>query len=396
MKLVILDPDLTTFSGHNFNYVEGIAREARARGIDTRIFAFRDIQPAVAKAVDAVGHFTTPGRAVLNDIPGDANVGVSWTHVVMNAVFLRDLVPLTGELGRDTLVFVPAATSRQLFALAQWLALIAPPSLPSLVCLFRYDLDNYPNERELLKVPIKVLATLQRPAVLCCETAEIAETYVSSLDVPVTTIPFPFVVPFEPRASDRVPGSATVGYFGDARYMKGSHLLPGLCEQAAASGDAYHLCIQTFLTGEEAAVPAQLAAVRRAALAAPEKVRLIEGPQPLARYHRLLLGCDIVLLPHNATTYRRQTSAIFCEAVSAGKVIVMPEETSMSSAIRRMGGDPVTFSEWTVQGVQAALLRAVRELDARRPEAMRLAGIWNKENGAKALVERLVGWHHDV
>jgi hypothetical protein len=393
VKLIILDPDLMGFGGHNFNYLEGMVRHARSLGIATHVFAHRQCAPAVLQALGATPHFTTPGRAIITDVEGPDEVRIAWTHVVLNTMFGRDLVPLTRELGPDTVVFVPATTSRQTAALAEWLALIAPVSLPRLVCLLRFDIDNYPTEGDLLKVPIRVLATLKRPAVFCCETEENTEVYRATLGVPVQTMPLPFVVPAAKGTESARPHPAIVGYFGDARFMKGSHLLPGLCELAGHGDGSYRLCIQTFDAGAEAPVPAQIAAVRRAAVNYPDAIRFVEGPQKLDRYHRLLRDSDIVLLPHRAATYRRQTSAIFCEAVSAGKVVVMPDGSSMSTTMRLLGSDPITFQDWTVEGVQEALIRAVGELDARRAEAQHLARLWNERHGPKAIVNFLVAQH---
>lgn len=392
MKLVILDPDLTTFSGHNYNYLEGIAREARARGIDTRIFAFRNVEPAVSQAIGAIGHFTTPGRAVLNDIPGGREIGAAWTHVALNAVFHRDLVPLTAELGPDTLVFVPATTSRQLLALAQWLSLIAAPSLPTLVCLFRYDLDAYAGEVPRLQVPALVLSTLARPAVFCCETKENAQAHGSALDLDFATLPLPFVVP---QASHRPPPPVrpVVGYFGDARYMKGFQHLPVLSELARDAGYPYRLSIQTFDTGESAEATANVEKVRRLAEPNGCDLSLIEGALDLPSYHRLLDAADIVCLPYLASAYRVASSAIFCEAMSAGRVLVIPDRTWMSAAFRRLGGDPVTFDDWTPSAIDEAIRRAVADLPSRAAEARRLSAAWNAENGPKAVVDRLVRWH---
>ncbi len=392
MKLVILDPDLATFSGHNFNYLEGIAREARARGIETRIFAFRNVEPAVAQAIGAIGHFTTPGRAILNDIPGGPEIGAAWTHVALNAVFHRDLVPLTAELGPDTLVFVPAATSRQLLALSQWLSLIAAQSLPTLVCLFRYDLDAYAGEAPRLKLPAVVLSTLARPAVFCCETEENAQVHGAALGLDFATLPLPFVVP---SAAHRPPPAErpVVGYFGDARYMKGFQLLPGLCELARASGHPYRLAIQAFDTGESAEATASVEKVRRISASADGEVSLVEGALDLASYHRLLDAADIVCLPYLASAYRVASSAIFCEAISAGRVLVIPDRTWMSAAFRRLGGEPTTFDAWTPSAVDEAIRRAIADLPALAAEARRLSEAWNATNGPKAVVDRLVGWH---
>lgn len=392
MKLVVLDPDLATFSGHNFNYIEGIVREARSRGIETRILAYRGIDPAVAAAVGATGHFTTPGRAVLNDIPGGPEVGAAWTHVALNAVFHRDLGPLTSELGPDTMVFVPAATSRQLLALAQWLSLIAAPSLPSMICLFRYDLDAYAGEVARLKVPALVLSTLARPAVLCCETAENAEAHRSALGLDFATMPLPFIVP---SAAHRPPPTArpVVGYFGDARYMKGFQLLPGLCELTRRGGYPYRLTIQTFDSGESAAASAQVAQVRELATRDGSGVTLVEGALDLPSYHRLLDAADIVCLPYLASAYRIASSAIFCEAISAGRVLVVPDQTWMSAEIRRLGGVPVTFDAWTPVAVDEAIRRAIADLPAQAAAARDLARAWNAQNGPKRVVDRLVSWH---
>ncbi|MBI1778552.1 MAG: glycosyltransferase [Proteobacteria bacterium] len=393
MKLVILDPDLATFGGHNFNYLEGIVGEARSRGIDTRVFGYRGIKPEVAKALGAVGHFAVLGRAALTDVDGGPKIRAAWTHVVLNAVFARDLQPLTQELGPETLVLVPAASSRQLFALAQWLALIAPPSLPQLVCLFRYDLAAYAGEEEFLGVPAAVLASLKRPAILCCETEANALAHQTALQLRFLTMPFPFPVPERVPSNPKTGDRPRVGYFGDGRYMKGFHLLPGLAEMALAANAAYRLWVQTFDTGDDPDAKGHLLSLRRLAARDAEAVVLLDGTVDSARYRRFMLDCQIVLLPYHAPTYRRASSAIFCEAVSAGRVVVVPEETWMCEALRRLGVEPLTFRDWSVPALDGVLRQAASDLPRRRQEAERIAVHWNAGNGPKPVLDQLTRWY---
>jgi hypothetical protein len=174
--------------------------------------------------------------------------------------------------------------------------------------------------------------------------------------------------------------------------MKGAHLLPGLAAAAASADGGFRLCVQAFSAGDDAEAPRQLGQVRRWAAKSPEAVRLLQQPMSVERYRRVLQGCAVVMLPYLASAYRVASSAVFCEAVAAGRPVIVPEDTWMSGVLRRFGAKPATFTSWSVPAILASLRAVLADLAQRRAEAARLASAWNTANGPERLIDRLEEW----
>jgi glycosyltransferase involved in cell wall biosynthesis len=83
-------------------------------------------------------------------------------------------------------------------------------------------------------------------------------------------------------------------------------------------------------------------------------VQIYENELSINEYNELLLRSSIVILPYQLLFYHAQTSGVLCEAMSAGKPVIVPRGTWLSQQIqgKKVGvkfcpGDRVSLLEAT-------------------------------------------------
>jgi glycosyltransferase involved in cell wall biosynthesis len=97
-------------------------------------------------------------------------------------------------------------------------------------------------------------------------------------------------------------------------------------------------------------------------------VHIVDRSLASDEYQWLLQSADVVLLPYDAGTYRARTSGPFVEAICAGKAVIVPEGSWMSTQLGKSGAG-LTFRSGFVQD----LVRATTQLLARRSEFIKAA-----------------------
>ncbi|MCB1488146.1 MAG: hypothetical protein KDJ88_11890 [Bauldia sp.] len=186
------------------------------------------------------------------------------------------------------------------------------------------------------------------------------------------------------RTAAQAKGRLTVGYVGATRLERGSELIPDLVD-ALRDHDIDWLV--------------QLDTERLAKIAVQENTRsLIEqmkdnprveiAPAGLAPadYYSVLDRIDILVLPYRER-YQRTGSGVFVEALTLGKVQVLPDEGWMVDMLNELGGKPVTFGQPTVGEVRPAIEFAIRDFASLKAAAETAARTWNERKSGSASIE---------
>ena len=61
----------------------------------------------------------------------------------------------------------------------------------------------------------------------------------------------------------------------------------------------------------------------------------MDHPLSEEAYLQLLRDADVLLLPYRSETYKERTSGVFCEALSAGKPVIVSEGSLMARQVSR-------------------------------------------------------------
>ena len=182
-----------------------------------------------------------------------------------------------------------------------------------------------------------------------------------------------------------------IGYLGGTRLERGVDLIPGLVRATRNSlGDRIAWTAQfdpeSLSRQTGGALDGDIAAMRD-----DPAVELVEGMVSTGDYFAMLDRMDIVVLPYRER-YEVSGSGVFVEALTLGKVLVVPERGWMAGFARRYGSEPVTFADTTLEAVLAALERAVSGYPDLGATAFAAAETWNADQGSTA---RIAAWLRD-
>lgn len=187
------------------------------------------------------------------------------------------------------------------------------------------------------------------------------------------------------RASRPAPrGTAlTLGYVGGTRRERGADLVPGLALASAERLGArarwrVQIDPESYRTmcppGGEQAIEA---------LAEHARIELVEARLSPAGYYALLESLDILVLPYRER-YAVTGSGVFIEALSLGKVMVLPSEGWMLETLNSCGGEAATFRSTGQEEVLQAIETAVRDFGRLRRSMERAAAVWNAQRSPGA------------
>lgn len=108
------------------------------------------------------------------------------------------------------------------------------------------------------------------------------------------------------------------------------------------------------------------------------------------QYFSILKHSQIVLFPYNSEVYRYMPSGLLREAIAAGKVLVIPDGTSLSRQAYSVDAGAVTFGEFSIESVTQALHAALACYESLRAKASEAAARWSKLHNPDLFMEQLL------
>jgi glycosyltransferase involved in cell wall biosynthesis len=398
-RLLYLDPGLRNNSGHHAGWCRGILREARSRGIETRVLTFVGIDPALQAEFSAVPLF----RAFTYcSSDGDPISGWLNMYDVASAMTADDLSRLT-DLRPDDLVYLIGGRPPQLKGMLHWLRRFPSGCAPRVVFDFAedpgLDIAAGPNgqaylSRDPRQDPRAVLyrftardlpaIDLSRFHMVTGEQAcSAAYSVLLNRAVGVMPIPHPKTEPLHGRAGRRPITVATIGH---QRAEKGYHLVPELARRLLGARGNIRMLVHNAEPGESERIQAELRVL------AAGNPRLIVDERSLdeLQWARLLDACDLIVCPYRLGTYGLMISGIGCEAIANGIPLVVPAGTVIAAKLREFGAGGVIFDEATPEAIIAATEHALDGFDRLAATAHAAAGRWQQTHGPRPFVDALL------
>lgn len=350
-KFVIIDQNLSGYNGHYWEYDSSVARIFSARGHEVIILANKAARGVLP--TDIVVHpwfsFTSAdisrpeiyrqfrknfGRLPL---PLLQPLREFWRSFKKHLSGGEVNIPAFGKeckeaiahfnLKTDDAVFIQTAHSGELRALAGELKGIA--NCPHLLVLLRRDPEDWAMAG--FDAVLQEFAPLRDRLFFFADTPALADAYQQQYNIQVREVPVVCDLSLIREYAGRRVKSATrkIMYLGNARAEKGFHLLPQIVEELEnISNLEFHF--QSHMPPDDdpdARIISALALLKK-----NPRVTLYPKPLPQAAYVKLLCDADIVVLPYDAALYQRRSSGILTQALAAGKVAVVPENTWFSDA----------------------------------------------------------------
>jgi glycosyltransferase involved in cell wall biosynthesis len=380
--LCVVDPNVTDDAGHYAGYIASFCKEVQRRGLSVRVLANRDVSPELqtdlgAEPVFRYGLFHRFRRAWwAARIP---------EPIRSNWAYYADLHAAMRSVDANWIVLVPTIDHRHMLAWGWWLGLRPTRRLPSVVMLLRYnytEFDGEPRwrpEARWARSALRILEKAGRGRLrIATDSDRLAREYrqLTRLDVEVFPIPHTDDVTIRRTpVGPANPGTVRFVSLGDARTAKGFAVLVEaiklLHRQRRTEGIEFVLQSKVAPTGQDAARSArdELAGLGL------ENVHLIDEILTRKTYLVLLHDADVIVIPYSRRLYHSRTSGPFCEALAAGKPVIVTHDTWMSDQLTRFGAG-LTIGDGDTGDLARAILEARAHYQQLAEQARSSSAAW--------------------
>jgi glycosyltransferase involved in cell wall biosynthesis len=431
-KFIVLDSAARDRNGHSYSYSAAVLQAASEEGLTPVLLASAALPstgaPGSATAVpvftrDCYGRLATPpplsNRFFLGLGDGLDHLaqflwppGLRWRVSQAAKAFgrwylrLRFALELRRALGRieaspGDILLMHTVDTLQVGGWALALSLVSARRLPTTALLFRHDLvhgqvheggvrpaDAVALTRELAVIKAKALGARVH---FVSDSTRLAEHHEILTGFSYRTVPN-VVPPFRSRIPERGErhGRFHFVYLGNVRPEKGCALLLEAIRLLEPKPDvrvAFTVQVTANILGDDEYLRATIQAAEKLTGRGVELIRHLLSAQ---EYDELLQSADAVVLPYDPAAYFARTSAIFSEAVAAGRLVVVPAGTWMQEQLAEIGGGGIAFSPYEADALARALAD-VAEAPLRYAATPGAAARWCADNSATALVRLLRG-----
>ncbi len=407
--LLIVDPALTSLSGHNFNYSTALARVAAARKLPCSILAsaFTPVlvpngstlaqpefllgqqapadRPFRRMLFRAGGFLPAP---VANGVTQGLRGGLRHLRTILKRPTGRGF---GGELEAAIARFGSKITDQNIVLLhtigAGRLASVAedftPSALGQLLVVLRHspvEMDkNEPAAELIATVLTRLVAAFGSRLRLFADTEGLADLYRQLVAHPVDVVPLPVVAP--PPKAGPIGAPPHIVFAGVARSERGYTILPQLI--SALRGCA-RFTVQHGPIGpnDDPIIQKTNRELRRRV---GMGLTLIEESLEPDAFNSLLTSADIILLPYNGPAYGQRSSGLLGEALALGIPLVVPGNTWMADA----GAERVVAFE-NAAGILPAIETMLRNLPTLTAAARAGAPVWRKRHSPERLLDTLL------
>lgn len=396
-EFIILDPSLKSFNGHFLTYDNAIAVASKQYDFTTTVLAS-------STAIDLPCDFKLipTFRYELEDsfirLPALSNLTNLINKKLIHQFFLNDLGNgiQQVEQKKDLVIYLHTTTHYQIPPLVKWVKTNRKLN-PTVFVMLRYSPSPNPyyplsGDFNKYRAAIKYLeeSGVSKHFRLIVDSDLLKEEYSLMTYLPISLVPIPHTMSAELYNIDTNKNQPKLlTYLGNARSTKGFQYLPHLVadlreELISGKWSAEFQSNVMFLRDKESVVSV--------ALMRGLPVKLIERELSIIEYEDLLKRSSLVLIPYQLLYYHSQTSGIFCEALGAGKPVVVPRGTWMAKQLKSKNigetfypGDRISFTKAT----KIAMKKIDELTDNAKNYREEWVGYHNPNNFFKSLLELL-------
>lgn len=380
--LCILDPSLRDLRGHHYEYNRCVIEEARRRGMETTLYAHRDVSLEIQQQLGALPHFKRDmSTSALPPVWRKRGKLSRWLEPAAgNYSFAQDLNRLP-PLANDTLVFAHTLQHWQAWALARW----HRRHQLRLVMLLRYATD--PQARWYSAIDSYYRLALQsldpRRARVCTDTYRLANHLRRLTRLPVTVVPIPHV-PHQPAPFHAPAAPFRVLQLGHTSSNKGVGLLADLTDELGQLPLRLRVQISSHPYGNAHFLQTGLARLRSC-----DAVTVLEGNLDSSNYYRELVTADAVLTVYDPAAYGGGSSGVFAESVALEKPVITSPDTWMADEIAAGHASGIVLTDYSAPALLEGLRRYTREASQLAQAARTHGSAWRDFHGAANFCDRL-------
>lgn len=410
-RLIIVDPKLSGYTGHHYNFNLAIVEQARRHGMEFATLANAYLaDPDIASILQAVPVFEHDQYRVPTnddtiyefgaDDPARDPAMRPTLSTQLNLYFFQRLNEvLTPLVTDDDVVVFHSLTVNFVAAVGSWLLENTRRcDFRTIIFMISADYEGLDGSR-LWQTPVYEtflgqVAELDPGRLdITAETPIIAEDLTRLSGGRVVVGESPHMKPVslmekylsQPSRNRGDESACIAGYLGETRVGRGSHLMPGVVDHLA---DLLPERLQFLIHVDYSTldlIRRGLADEARASYSR-DGVKVVDRRLPVDEYYDCLKTPDLMIFPY-PERYAKIGSGVFRESLALGKLMVVPRDSVMD----RVGTGSVVFDEPTENSVAAAVRQAVEDYPTLAETAREVGLRWQREHDPTAYFDRFLG-----
>ena len=336
--LWMIEPFLTGYNGHLFNYAKSISENLNNNGVRFKIFVSKDCDAKIKKEINT--------EVVFENLP-DEKVFKTFFGKMFKSIFVYNLHLFKGlkKISKnyqlnDKLLFFGTIQHIHLFGLIAWLIFTKKNNCPKTIILtlrlsiYRYDLNRWSLSYiwYLFAFQLIKLVKLKCNIYFITDSNKLIDEYKKLTNLNISLLPIPHTfkqtdfVKFEFTKNNH---SIVYTSLGSARKNKGFDILIDaiILLSKITNFENYQFILQSNYSKNETIIKSKIDLINSYNF---NNVILIDRELNENEYYSLLNLSDVVLIPYDMGIYYANTSGIFTEAISFGRPVIVTKNTWMS------------------------------------------------------------------
>jgi glycosyltransferase involved in cell wall biosynthesis len=332
--LWLADHLLVDACGHHLSHAGYLADAAKRAGLGVRILCARKCSVRVAGNFRMDEIFRRDLRNSPSRLVSRSPLALDILETLSRRRFQSDLISgiRKEDIARNDIIFAQMLAPRNLTSWLQWLKSLPQQREPIVVLHFGYAPERFGADPRLPRLLSELESTGKlEQARFVADSPILQSRYEAILQQPVTLLPV--VVSPRTTESSKPPGNPPCfAALGNAREDKGFPEVLAAIDSLCASNGLPNARFALQSSDPDHRSAAALADFRSTS---SKQVSLVDHPLSDDAYLRLLREADVLLLPYRADTYKERSSGVFCEALSAGKPVIVSQGSFMGLQVSR-------------------------------------------------------------
>jgi hypothetical protein len=336
--LWMIEPFLTGYNGHLFNYAKSISDNLNSNRVGFKIFVSLDCDEKIKKEINT--------EVVFDKIPNE-NVFKTFFGKIFKSVYIYNFhlfkglrkISKTNDL-KDKLLFFGTIQHIHIFGLILWLIFTKKKNCPKTVILtlrlsiFRYDLNRWSLSYLWYLIAFKLIKLVKSKCNIffITDSNKLIDEYKKLTNLHISLLPIPHTfknTDFVKFDFSKNNNNIVFTSLGSARKNKGFDvIIDSIIHLSKKSNfESYQFILQSNNSSNETIIKSKIEFFNTFNFS---NVTLINRELNENEYYSLLNLSDVVLIPYDMGIYYANTSGIFTEAVSFGKPVIVTKNTWMS------------------------------------------------------------------
>ncbi len=391
----MIEPFLTGYNGHLFNYAKSISDNLDSSGVGFKIFVSEDCDEKIKKEINT--------EVVFDKLP-DENLFKTFFGKMFKSILIYNFhlfrglkkISKNNDL-KDKLLFFGTIQHIHLFGLISWLLFTKKKDCPQTIILtlrlsiYRYDLNRWSLTYVWYFLAFKLinLVKLKCNIYFITDSSKLIDEYKKLTNLNISLLPIPHTfkhtdfVNFEFTKNNN---SIIFTSLGSARKNKGFDILIDsiLLLSKKSNFENYQFILQSNCSSGETIVQSKIDLINSYTFS---NVTLINRELKENEYYSLLNISDVILIPYDMGIYHANTSGIFTEALSFGKPVIVTKNTWMSDNLSF--GSGYTFENRDALDLALKIETSFNNYNKMLNESQTSAKKWNMYHNSDNFIKML-------